>query len=72
MRQPLRSQIRFRPFFHFTKSSEGGMTQRVVKQIADSLGIAIKIGPSPYVGKYLVYVGTQNKRTLARFERQLW
>lgn len=54
-----------------TKSTEGGISQKDIKQIAKRRGIECRVGPSCYVGKTRVSVRTEDQRKVAAFVNEI-
>jgi hypothetical protein len=61
----------FYPVCSVTKATEGGISQKDIKQIAKRRGIECRVGPSCYVGQTAVYVRTENKRKVAAFVNEI-
>jgi len=55
-----------------SKQSEGGTSQRDVRDMAKDIGVKVRFGHSPYVGQYMACVATTDKRKVEKLERWLW
>lgn len=54
-----------------TKATEGGISQKDIKQIAKRRGLEVQCGPSCYIGQTAVSVKTENQRTINAFVREI-
>jgi hypothetical protein len=53
------------------KHSEGGMTQKDIKYVAECCGVEVRFRSGPYVGQWGILVWTHDKRKLRRLGREL-
>ena len=59
-------------WYAILKHAEGGLSQKDVEYMAKQLGLEVEFDRSIFVGHYSVRVNTQDKRKLARFEREIF
>ena len=59
-------------WYAILKYAEGGVARKDVQYMAEQLDLETEFDKSAYIGHYSVRVNTQDKRKLARFEREIF